>query len=249
MINNLSEMQLKNGRDISTTHIVSRALKTSIFTLTVIFFGEQFGMSMSSILTFSGIGGVAIGMAGKDILNNLLSGIIIYIDRPFTTGDWISSVDQKINGIVDDIGWRTTKIITFENRPVYIPNSLLSNVSIENSGKMTNRRINATISLRYQDADKIDSIVKGIQILLTQDDRVDQSQTLLVYFNNFSESSLDIEVYCFTKTTIWEEWLSIQQDIFIRMIHIVKKYKADFAFPSRTLYLDGQESNIANKQQ
>lgn len=90
----------------------------------VLLFGEHFGMSLSGLMAFGGIGGIAIGMAGKDILSNFFSGLMLYFDRPFNIGDWVSSPDRNIEGTVVEIGWRITKIITFDHRPLYIPNSV-----------------------------------------------------------------------------------------------------------------------------
>lgn len=159
-------------------------------------------------------------------------------DRPFSIGDWIRSPDRNIEGTVTEIGWRITKIKTFDNRPLYVPNSLFSSISVENPGRMTNRRITTTIGLRYEDAAKVGVIVEAVREMLKNHPAIDQRQTLLVYFNQFADSSLNIMVYCFTKTTVWAEWLAAQQDVYLKIIDIVQSHGADFAFPSQTLYMD-----------
>lgn len=204
----------------------------------VLLFGEHFGMSLSGLMAFGGIGGIAIGMAGKDILSNFFSGIMLYFDRPFNIGDWVSSPDRNIEGTVVEIGWRITKIITFDHRPLYIPNSLFSSISVENPGRMTNRRIKTSLGLRYEDADKIGAIVSDIRTMLQQEPSIDTGQTLLVYFDEFADSSLNIMVYCFTKTTVWAEWLAAQQEVYLKIIAIVKQHGADFAYPTQTLYME-----------
>ncbi|VEC92282.1 MscS family inner membrane protein YnaI [Salmonella enterica subsp. enterica] len=148
--------------------------------------------------------------AGKDVLSNFFSGIMLYFDRPFSIGDWIRSPDRNIEGTVAEIGWRITRINTFDHRPLYVPNSVFSSISVENPGRMTNRRIKTVIGLRYEDADKIGLIVDAIRNMLQAHSDIDQKQTLLVYFNEFADSSLNIMVYCFTKTTVWQEWLAVQ---------------------------------------
>ena len=163
---------------------------------------------------------------------------MLYFDRPFNIGDWVSSPDRNIEGTVVEIGWRITKIITFDHRPLYIPNSVFSSISVENPGRMTNRRIKTEIGLRYEDADKIGAIVDEIRTMLKQDENIDTGQTLLVYFDAFADSSLNIMVYCFTKTTVWAEWLAAQQAVYLKIIDIVKRHNADFAFPSQTLYVE-----------
>ncbi|OBU10369.1 mechanosensitive ion channel family protein [Morganella psychrotolerans] len=238
MINRLAQAQIARGSDITSAHIISRVLKILIVIVVFLLYGEHFGMSLSGLMTFGGIGGIAIGMAGKDILSNLFSGIMLYFDRPFKIGDWVSSPDRQIEGTVVEIGWRITKIITFDHRPLYIPNSLFSSISVENPGRMTNRRIKTTIGLRYEDADKIAPVVSDIRAMLKADATIDQHQTMLVYFDEFGDSALNIMVYCFTKTTVWADWLAAQQAVYLKIITIVHQHGADFAFPSRTLYME-----------
>lgn len=238
LINQFERKQIKRGRDVTSARILSRIIKIILTIIIVLLYGEHFGMSLSGLLTFGGIGGLAVGMAGKDILSNFFSGIMLYFDRPFSIGDWIRSPDRNIEGKVAEIGWRITKITTFDHRPLYVPNSLFSSISVENPGRMTNRRITTTIGLRYQDAAKVGAIVEAVNQMLRSHESIDQQQTLLVYFNQFGDSSLNIMVYCFTKTTVWAEWLAAQQDVFLKIIDIVQAHDADFAFPSQTLYLD-----------
>lgn len=177
-------------------------------------------------------------MASKDVMSNLFSGVMLYFDRPFNIGDWVRSPDRNIEGTVVEIGWRITKIMTFDHRPLYIPNSVFSSISVENPGRMTNRRIETELGLRYEDSDKVGVIVEDIRTMLQQNDKIDTKQTLLVYFNQFADSSLNIMVYCFTKTTVWAEWLDAQQEVYLKMIDIVHQHGADFAFPSQTVYIE-----------
>ncbi|WP_323084557.1 mechanosensitive ion channel family protein [Providencia alcalifaciens] len=238
LVNRLEKKQIKKGSDPTSARIIARVFKTTVIVIIMLLFGEHFGMSLSGLMAFGGIGGIAIGMAGKDILSNFFSGIMLYFDRPFNIGDWVSSPDRNIEGTVVEIGWRITKIVTFDHRPLYIPNSLFSSISVENPGRMTNRRIKTEIGLRYEDADKVSAIVDDIRTMLKQDENIDTGQTLLVYFDAFADSSLNIMVYCFTKTTVWAEWLDAQQAVYLKIIEIVKRHNADFAYPSQTLYVE-----------
>lgn len=237
-VNRLEETQVSKGADRTSAKIITRVLKIAIFIGIVLLFGEHFGMSLSGLMTFGGIGGIALGFASKDVLSNFFSGIMLYFDRPFNIGDWINSPDRQIEGVVVEIGWRITKIMTFENRPLYIPNSLFSSISVENPGRMTNRRIKTELGLRYEDADKIGVIVTDIKTMLQNNPKIDTTQTMLVYFNDFADSSLNIMVYCFTKTVKWAEWLEAQQEVYLQMIEIVHQHGADFAFPSETVYMN-----------
>ncbi|MBJ3590516.1 mechanosensitive ion channel family protein [Salmonella enterica subsp. enterica serovar Saintpaul] len=246
LINQFERTQINKGRDITSARILSRIIKITIVVAIVLLYGEHFGMSLSGLLTFGGIGGIAVGMAGKDILSNFFSGIMLYFDRPFSIGDWIRSPDRNIEGTVTEIGWRMTKINTFDHRPLYVPNSIFSSISVENPGRMSNRRIKTVVGLRYEDADKIGAVVESVRQMLQAHPDIDQKQTLLVYFNAFADSSLNIMVYCFTKTTVWQEWLAVQQDVYLKIIAIVQSHGADFAFPSQTLYMEDTATQPAN---
>ncbi len=237
LINRLERRQIAKGNDPTSAKVISRTLKATAFVVLVLMFGERLGFSLSGLLAFGGIGGIAIGLAGKDILSNFFSGVMLYFDRPFGIGDWIRSPDRNIEGSVVEVGWRMTKIRTFDNRPLYVPNSVFAAISVENPGRMSNRRITATISLRYEDADKMAAVVRDIRTMIEQHPEVDTSDSILVYFDAFGDSSLNIMVYCFTRTTIWAQWLAAKQDIFLEIIGIVHGHGADFAFPTQTMYL------------
>lgn len=244
MVNSLERSQIEKGADKTSAKIITRVLKIAIFLVVLLLFGEHFGLSLSGLMTFGGIGGIAIGFASKDVLSNFFSGVMLFFERPFNIGDWINSPDRKIEGVVKEIGWRSTKIMTFDNRPLYIPNALFSSISVENPGRMTNRRINTEIGLRYEDADKMDAVVNDIRTMLQQNPKIDLTQTLLVYFNAFGESSLNIMIYCFTKTVKWAEWLEAQQEVYLKIIEIVHKNGADFADTTQLLYLDNNEGAL-----
>ncbi|MGL4602052.1 MAG: mechanosensitive ion channel family protein [Plesiomonas sp.] len=230
--------QVEKGNDVTTSRAISRLLKSTTVLTLVLLVGQHFGLSLSGLMTFGGVGGIAIGLAGKNIISNFFSGLMLYFDRPFNVGDWIRSPDRNIEGTVCEIGWRLTKITTFDHRPLYVPNSAFSSISVENPSRMTNRRIKTTLGLRYQDAAVVSNVVNDINEMLKSHPDIDTKQTLLVYFDEFADSSLNIMIYCFTRTTAWAEWLRVQQDVYLKMIEIVHQHNADFAFKSQTLYID-----------
>ncbi|GAL05654.1 small-conductance mechanosensitive channel [Photobacterium aphoticum] len=193
------------------------------------------------MLTFGGVGGLIVGMAAKDLLANFFGAVMIYFDRPFQLGDWIRSPDRNIEGTVEQIGFRVTMIRTFDKRPLYVPNSVFSSIVVENASRMTNRRIKQTVGLRYQDAEKVEGVVKDIKAMLTLHDDIDTTQTMIVSFDNYGPSSLNILVYTFTKTVGWVEYKEVQQDVMLKIVEIVKEHGADFAFPTTTLQFDTPE--------
>jgi MscS family membrane protein len=246
LINRLTLSHIDKGNDPTSARMVSRILKLTIFMFMVLIFGEHFGIGLSGLLAFGGIGGIAIGVAGKDMLSNLFSGVMLYFDRPFNIGDWVRSPDRQIEGTVVEIGWRITKIMTFDNRPLYVPNAIFSMISVENPGRMTNRHITTTLGLRYEDAAQIGAIIADIRAMLAANKKIDQTQDQLVYFNAFADSSLNIMIDCFTVTTKWAAWLEAQQEVYLNMIAIVQKHGADFAYPTQTLLVNNQQPDISN---
>lgn len=189
------------------------------------------------VLAFGGIGGIAVGFAAKDLLANFFGGLVVYLDRPFAVGDWVRSPDQEIEGTVEEIGWRLTRIRTFDKRPLYVPNSVFTQVTVENPSRMSHRRIYETIGVRYDDLAKVAPIVEDIRAMLRSHPEIQQDQTMIVNFNQFNASSLDIMVYTFTRTTAWVHFHAVKQDVLLRIADIIAAHGAEIAFPTRTLHL------------
>ena len=229
--------------DPTTLLALAKLLRLSIVISAVLVALPTVGIEITALLAFGGVGGLAVGFAAQDLLSNFFGGLMIYLDRPFTIGDWIRSPDREIEGTVESIGWRLTVVRTFDKRPLYIPNSVFTTLTVENPSRMSNRRIKETIGIRYQDANKMGEIVAEVKSMLEQHDEIDASQTLIVNFNAYSSSSLDFFIYTFTKTTNWIRYHEIKQDVMLRIIEIVHSHEADFAFPTTTV--DGIENLIS----
>jgi len=217
---------------------VSKLVRIILWVVAGLMVLQSVGVSISGLLAFGGIGGIAIGFAAKDLLANFFGGLRIYLDRPFNTGDWIRSPDRHIEGTVEDIGWRLTRIRTFDQRPLYVPNAVFSQIAVENPSRMFNRRIYETIGIRYQDADKMAEIVAQVRTMLEQHPEIDLSRTLIVNFVSFGASSLDFFVYAFTKTTVWVDFHAVKQDVLLKILEIIHANGADVAFPTRTVQLE-----------
>jgi MscS family membrane protein len=227
----------EDSKDRTTIDAISKLLRISVGITSTLVILQTLGYSVSGILAFGGIGGIAIGFAAKDLLANFFGGLIIYLDRPFAIGDWIRSPDRNIEGTVEAIGWRVTRIRTFDKRPLYIPNSVFSSIAVENPTRMHNRRIYETIGIRYQDAPKMTTIIQKIKDMLLTHPEIDTKQTLIVNFNSFAPSSMDFFIYTFTKTTNWIRFHEIKQDVLLKIINIINEEKAETAFPTSTIYL------------
>ena len=163
---------------------------------------------------------------------------MLYMDKPFTVGEWIRSPDKDIEGTVEHIGWRMTTVRTFDKRPLYIPNGIFANIAIENPSRMSNRRIKETMGIRYADVTKMREIVDDVRSMLAEHPEIDTKQTLIVNFNAFGASSLDFFIYTFTKTTNWIQFHEIKQDVLLKVSEIVESHGAEMAFPTRTLHIE-----------
>ncbi|WP_413283106.1 mechanosensitive ion channel family protein [Vibrio sp. MA40-2] len=239
LIHNVEEhvLQQKN-RDETTVQAIAKVARLLFIVMGTLSIMQTLGLSLSGLLTFGGVGGLIVGLAAKDLLSNFFGGMMIYFDRPFKVGDWIRSPDREIEGTVERIGWRMTIIRTFDKRPLYVPNSIFSNIVVENPSRMLNRRIYETIGLRYQDAHKVDDIIKDVKIMLQNHPDLDMSQTLIVNFNSFGPSSLDFFLYSFTKTVNWVRFHEVKQDVLLKVMEIIHKHDADVAFPTQTLKVE-----------
>ena len=156
------------------------------------------------------------------------------------------SDDREIEGTVEHIGWRLTRIRTFDKRPIYIPNGIFSNIAVENPSRMTRRRIYETIGIRYDDVRELPAILEDVRQMLMEHADIDNTQTLMVNFNSFGPSSLDFFVYTFTHTTVWTDFHAIKQDVLLKISDIIHAHGADIAYPTSTLHLQGLEQAVAN---
>lgn len=223
--------------DRTTAEAIGRLLRVAVLITAALIVLQTFGFSLSGVLAFGGVGGIAVGFAAKDLLANFFGGFFIYTDRPFVVGDWIRSPDRDIEGTVEHIGWRLTRIRTFDKRPLYVPNSTFLSIAVENPSRMLNRRIYETVGVRYEDAARLPVIVEKVTDMLRHHPDIDAQQTLIVNFNSFASSSLDFFIYTFTKTTDWVAYHQVKQDVLFKVLAIVEAEGAECAFPTSTLHV------------
>ncbi len=232
--------------DRATLDAIAKLLRLSVLITAFLVALQNLGFSISGVLAFGGIGGIAVGFAAKDLLANFFGGLMIYLDRPFAIGDWVRSDDREIEGVVEDIGWRQTLIRKFDTRPLYIPNNAFANISVENPSRMKNRLLNETIGIRYQDASVMGKIVKEVETMLKAHEDIDTDNFLMVNFNALAPSSLDFFIYCYTRTTAWARFHVVKQDVLLRIIDIVEAHGAEIAFPTSTLHLVKEDKEDEN---
>jgi MscS family membrane protein len=223
--------------DYTTASAISKLLRASVVITSALVVLQTLGFSISGVLAFGGIGGIAVGFAAKDLLANFFGGLMVYLDRPFAIGDWIRSPDQNIEGTVEHIGWRQTRIRTFEKRPLYVPNSTFSLISVENPSRMTHRRLNETIGVRYTDFSVLPTILADIKDMISKHEDIDSNQTYMVNFNQFGLSSLDFFIYAYTKTVDWRTFHNVKEDVLFKAMKIIESHNAEVAFPTHTVHM------------
>ncbi|MBW1641803.1 MAG: mechanosensitive ion channel family protein [Deltaproteobacteria bacterium] len=208
---------------------------------------EIWGIKIGPILAGLGLFGVAVALGAQDLFKNLISGILIIGERRFNPGDWIK-IDGLVEGTVETIGFRSTKIRRFDKAPVFVPNSNLSDSSVINFSNMTHRRIYWMIGVEYRTTvDQLRQIRDNIEsyILNSEDFARPPEVPTFVRIDRFSDSSIDIMVYCFTKTTVWGEWLQIKEKLAYKIKEIVKTAETAFAFPSQSVYVESLPTDKA----
>lgn len=220
------------------------------------------GVELTVIISGLGIGGLAVALASKDSLSNFFGTLSILFSDVFSQGDWIE-VDGN-QGTVVEIGLRVTKLRTFDNAIIAIPNSILANQDVKNWNKRSlGRRIKMHLGIKY-DAKREDiknavheiynmldkhpgiatkntkhdytTLKKKVRVVASKDDEEGVKKTLLVYLDEFGDSSINILVYCFSKSVAWQEWLEVKQDVMFQMMEILEKNNLEFAFPSISIY-------------
>ncbi len=202
---------------------------------------QEWGYDFTGFLASLGLGGLAFALAAKDTAANLFGSLVIFSDKPFDVGDWIQT--PSVEGTVESIGIRSTRVRTFAKALVAVPNATLANSPITNWSRMNMRRIKMTIGLTYSTSStQMQNILEQTRTMLQNDPDINQ-QTILINFTDFQDSALGIFCYFFTNTTNWQEYLMVRERINLSIMKIVEDNKAGFAFPSQSVYIESLPDN------
>jgi MscS family membrane protein len=252
LVNLLKPMSflLRRLEKIFTSSMVDWLLKA--IKVTFIFIGaatilEIWGIKIGPILAGLGLFGVAVALGAQDLFKNLISGILVIAEKRFNIGDWIR-VDGIVEGTVESIGFRSTLVRRFDKAPVFVPNSKLSDHAVINFSSMTHRRIYWKIGVEYRTTvEQLRQIRDSIEQYILESEYFAKPPKIpmFVRIDRFSDSSIDIMVYCFTKTTEWGKWLEIKETLAYRIKEIVEETGSAFAFPSQSLYVETLPTEVA----
>ena len=214
-----------------------RIFKIVIFALGLSTLLYTWGVNVTALIASLGLGGLAFALAAKDAASNLFGSIALLMDKSVKVGEWVRIGD--VEGVVEDVGMRTTKIRSFQKSLITLPNQIVANSSIENFSRRGIRRIKMRIGLTYSTSSKqIEAISGEIREMLRSHPGISQKETILVNFDTFGESALSLFIYAFADTAVWERYLQTIEEINIEIMHIVEKHGSSFAFPSQSLYVE-----------
>ncbi len=215
---------------------LSKLIRFSIIVVTISIIAGEWNYNVGGLLAGLGLGGLAFALAAKDSLSNFFGGIVIITEKPFTIYDWIRT--SSVEGVVEDISFRSTRVRTFSQALVTVPNATLANEAITNWSKMGKREISFNLGVMYSTPrEKIETCIARIDSMLRNHEEIDQD-LIMVRFSQFNDSSLDIFLYFFTKTTSWVEYLRVKENINLKIMEILEQENVSVAFPSRTIYME-----------
>jgi len=234
---------LFNYNNIDTQHskelseFIIKVLKGILIAIGISLALHNWGVNVTGIVASLGLGGLAFALAAKDTASNLFASIALLLDNSIKGGEWVKV--GGVEGVVESVGMRTTKIRSFEKSLYTVPNHLIANNPIENFSRRGVRRIKMNVGLTYDtNSRQLENIVNQIREMLQQHPRISQKETLLVNFNSLDESALSIFIYAFTHTAQWDHYLEIREDVHLKIMKIVEENHSSFAFPSQSIYLE-----------
>lgn len=230
----INEKMLNNKIDLILIPFLSRTIRVIIIAISISIIGQEFDYDVNGLVAGLGLGGLAFALAAKEAVGNLIGGIVIVTEKPFSIGDWI--LTPSVEGTVEDINFRSTKIRTFSQALVTVPNATLANEAITNWSKMGKRRITFQMGLPFgTPKEKIQNVINKIEEMLNNHPDI-HPDTIVVTFDQYGDSSLDVLLYFFTNTTVWGEHLKIKHDVNLEILSILEKEGVSLAFPSRTIH-------------
>ncbi len=220
---------------------LAKGMRFIVIALTISIVAQEWEYDVNGFVAGLGIGGLAFALAAQDTLANLFGGMVITVDKPFNLDDWIET--PSVEGTVEEISFRSTRVRTFAQALVHVPNSRIVKEPITNWSRMGKRRVMFNLGVMYKTPkEKLEICVKRIDEMLNAHSEVDK-EFIIVRFSEFSESSLDIFIYCFAQTTQWAEFMRIKEDINYRAMTILAEEGVEVAFPSRSIYMEDHQKN------
>ena len=248
VIDTLSALVMKKAINTETkfddllVELMSKSLKVFVVCVGVLTAAQAFGLPIAGLVGGLGIGGMALALASKDAVANLFGSFTVLVDRPFEVGDWV--ITNGVEGSVETVGFRSTRIRTFYNSLITLPNSLLTSTSVDNMGARRYRRVKITLGVQYDTTpEQMDAFCEGIRELIRRH-AYTRKDYYHVYFNGFGDSSLDVLLYCFLECPDWAVELREKHRLFNDILRLAQRLGVGFAFPTRTLHMFQEDPTL-----
>jgi MscS family membrane protein len=225
-------------QDASTLDALARMAQILVVVIATLIIFQSFGLSLSGLLAFGGVGGIAVGFAAKDLLANLFGACLLYLDRPFKVGDHIEISDKSIDGYVEHISWRITTIRSLEKRPIYVPNSLFTLSSLTNISRMSHRRIKQTLALRLDDLPKLTAICHDIERMIATHPDIDKKQAIIARLDTFDNSQLNVYISCFSTVKPLKDFYRVKHEVLLLIYESIENHGAELASPVSRITLE-----------
>lgn len=224
-------------KERTSRDLLDKTLTVLILFITLVSILDVTGQSMATLIAFGGVSGLAIAFASQQVIANFFGGLMIYLTQPFTLGEWVKLPEKDVEGHVEEIGWYMTLIRGLDKRPIYVPNSAFSSILVMNPSRMSHREILEIVGVRYSDMDKVPAVMTKIKEYLKSNPKIDKKEKLLTHLDNFSPSSIDIKVQCYTKDIDSVAFQDVKQEVLFKIAQILAEEKAELAYPTQVLHV------------
>ena len=219
--------------------LVTRGSKTIIWLFGALFILQNMGVEVTALVAFGSVGGVAIALASKDTVENLFGSLVVFIDQPFQIGEYVL-IDGSIEGTVEEVGFRSTRIRTLDKTLISVPNAKIAHCTVNNFAKRTHRRFSSTFTLRYDTTpEQMEAFVEWLKVHLKETEIVDEN-TIVVGFSEMNSFSLDVLTVCYINSNQMSDLLIFKQNLFLTIMRKTREMGIGFAFPTTTIELEDQ---------
>lgn len=215
---------------------IGKLSRVVVVMLAVLMAMPVFGFSISGILAFGGVGGIAIGFAAQGLVANLFGGLTVYASRPFKVGEVIIMPGTAVEGTVEKIGWRATRVLSFNRQPFYVPNSMFNTAILINYSRMRARRISEHVQVRLADAEKLPAIIADVNAMLKTHGGI-QNDFFVFRLDSYGSSALKLLLYAFTRSTNYSDFTEVKEDVLLRIGGIIREHGAELAAPLTNIHM------------
>lgn len=227
----------KRALDHESLEIIGKIYTIAVLFISALVLLQNFGLNIAPFLAFGGIGAAALGFASKDMISNFYGGLTIYLARPFLVNEVVELPQKNLQGTIESIGWYFTTLRDLSMRPYYIPNAVFTTELVINLSRMTNRYINEILPIHHADYSKLESLTDRIRRFLETHPDIDCKQPVRIFIVSYAESSINLEIRAYTKTTDFDQFIESKQKILIQICDLINQTGTKIGYPVREVLL------------